>query len=255
MPSRARAALSTLFWAVVGVASFVLGVLNPVGQQAEERVLTAAEFTTAPPPPLNLISPVSIALVLAVLGLIALASYGWRRALGIILVSGVTIVASQLLKSSLLRRPDLLYDAPNTFPSGHMTVFVVLVVAMVWAVPAVIRPWVTFGGAVLLCIASWQLLEYGWHRPSDVYGAIALGTAAFALASLIRPLRTGKRVAVSVPKFLFMSALLLAVVTLCTLAYAGIAESGPALLLTGQFGAFAVSALSARTAFTLSTRP
>lgn len=251
MTARVRALFSLVFWLGVGVVSYVLGVHSALGQQTEDRVLSAAAFTTAPPPPLNLVSPVSIALVLAILGFVALASYGWRRALGVVLVAGISIVAARLLKLWFLPRPELLYEAPNTFPSGHMTTFVVLVAAMIWAVPTVARQWATYGGAVLLCIASWQLLEYGWHRPSDIYGAIALGVSAYALAAFIRPLTAGRQPRRAASWILFMSASVALLAALGILAYAAFADNSHMLLTAGQVGAFAAALLASRTFFNL----
>jgi len=72
-------------------------------------------------------------------------------------------------------RPELLdLDAQNTFPSGHMAVFAVLVAALLWAVPRTARAVLAVLGAGLLGVVSWQLLEFGWHRPSDLLGAQAL---------------------------------------------------------------------------------
>lgn len=244
---RLRALWSLIIWAAIGVGSYVLGVQSTIGQRAEDDVLGAADFTTAPPPPLNLVSPLSIALVLAVVALIALASYGWRRALGVTLVAGVTIIASRLLKFWMLPRPELLYEAPNTFPSGHMTTFVVLVAALIWAVPAIVRPWVAYAGAILLCIVSWQLLEYGWHRPSDIYGAVALGAAAYALGALIRPLTVGRSNRVAPSVVLIMSAIGALIVALVTLAVAVLLEDTRVLLIAGQVGGFAVVLFGTRT--------
>lgn len=179
-----------VFWVLVGVAAYVLGVLSTTGQRVEENALSASNFNTHPPAPLSLVSPGSIAIGLIVLGLIALWVHGIQRTLVVTLVPAVAIVASQLLKSEVLWRPDLLtFAAENSFPSGHMTVFTAFVGATVFAVPKQIRALVAVAGAVLLGIVSSQLLIYGWHRPSDVLGALALGAACFSAATLLTPVR------------------------------------------------------------------
>lgn len=183
------------FWVAVGAGAYVLGVLNTTGQRLEENALSASRFNTDPPAPLSLVSPVSIAIALVLLGLIALWVHGIGRTLLVTLVPAFAIVASQLLKSEVLWRPDLLtLAAENSFPSGHMTVFTTLVASAVFAVPKQIRALVAVGGAVLLGVVSSQLLVYGWHRPSDVLGALALGAASFAIATFISPLRPSRGV-------------------------------------------------------------
>lgn len=179
-----------VFWVLVGVAAYVLGVLSATGQWVEENALSASNFNTNPPAPLSLVSPASIAVGLIALGLVALWVHGIQRTLIVTLVPAAAIVASQLLKSEVLWRPDLLtLAAENSFPSGHMTVFTVLVGSAIFAVPKQVQALMAVAGAVLLGIVSSQLLIYGWHRPSDVLGAIALGAIFFAAAAVLGPLR------------------------------------------------------------------
>lgn len=181
---------------IVGGLSFTVGVLSSIGQRTEASVLSAAAFTTDPPPPLNLVSIPSVVLVLVLIGGLALAVHGVRRAVAVTLVPAVAIVASQLLKQQFLQRPGLFeLDAPNTFPSGHMTVFAVIVGAVLWAVPARGRPIIAVIGGVLLGVVAWQLVAFGWHRPSDVLGSLALTVFVFALAGIVAPDRRGSMAA------------------------------------------------------------
>ena len=177
-------------WIAVGAGAYVFGVLSSTGQAVEDNVLAGSEFTTQPPAPLGLVSPFTIALALVGLGLVALWVHGIARALTVTLVPAAAIVASQLLKSEVLGRPELLsLAAENSFPSGHMTVFATLVGATILALPRSVSALAATAGAVLLGIVSWQLLGYGWHRPSDVLGALALAGAGFAAVTLVAPLR------------------------------------------------------------------
>ena len=246
---RGKALWVLVFWAVVGVGSYLLGIRTPLGQLAEASVLDAAEFTTDPPPPLNLVSIPSVAIALLLIGLIALAAHGIRRMLVVTIAPALAIAASQALKLHLLTRPQLFeLDAPNTFPSGHMTVFAALTAALLWAVPSRIRGFVALGGAALLAAVGWQLLAYGWHRPSDVFGGIALGVVAFAAAALIQPptprgTAIGGRVIVIglgiVGWVIVAGALVLAAV-------GGTSDNPDLLLSSGEFGAVGLSALAAR---------
>lgn len=256
MGGRRRALWYTIFWTAVGVGSYVLGVLNPVGQRAEESVLNAAEFTTNPPAPLNLVSIPSVAVALIAVGLIALFVHGLQRSLVVTLVPAGAIAASQLLKLQLLTRPELFeLDAPNTFPSGHMTVFTALTAALIWAVPAQMRALLAVAGAALLGAVSWQLLAYGWHRPSDIFGGIALGTVVFAIAGLVRPARS-RGTAILARTVTVGLAIVGWVLVAAALVLAGIAvaRSSPELMLSsGEFGGAGAAALAARALVLLSS--
>ncbi|WP_336659326.1 phosphatase PAP2 family protein [Leucobacter sp. USHLN153] len=249
LSGRRRAAWFLVFWVVIGVASYVLGVRNPLGQRAEDSVLGAAEFTTDPPAPLNLVSVPSVAIALVLIGAIAWVAHGFQRALVVTVVPAAAVIASQLLKLRLLSRPELFsLDAPNTFPSGHMTVFAALTAALIWAVPSAARAFVSLGGTVLVAVAGWQLLAYGWHRPSDVYGGVALAVVAFACAALVRPARSrgtavlGRVLSVGLALVGWIvagGAIILAVAA----AYAG---NSTLLLTAGEFGAVGAAALAMR---------
>lgn len=253
---RIRALWSTLFWSSLGIGSYVVGVQSTFGQEAEASVLQAARFTTDPPAPLNLVSAASVSIALIGIGVLAGVVHGIARAAAVVTLSAFAIMASQLLKLRLLDRPELFeLDVANTFPSGHMTVFVVIVAALIWAVPTRLSAITAITGAALLSVVSWQLLAYGWHRPSDLLGAIALGTAAFALAILIRPsairgtpyfLRTVSIGTALLSLILIAGAVVVSIVAL-TMTSQGL------LLNAGQFGVIGVSVLASRSLLRLST--
>lgn len=184
--SRGRAAWIFCLALIVGVLSYAVGVGSLLGQRAEASVLDASDFTVHPPAPLSLISTPSVIISLIAIALIAWWSSGFLRALTMVCAAAIAIVASQLLKQDLLVRPDLFeLDAKNSFPSGHMTVFAALVAGLIWAVPRASAPLVALFGSSLLGVVAWQLLEYGWHRPSDVLGALALALMTFSLAAIV----------------------------------------------------------------------
>ncbi len=188
MTARVRALLAALVALAVGGLAYLLGVGSILGQRAEASVLDASAFTTDPPAPLSLVSTTSVAIALLVIGLVALWMHGIARTLTILAFSLAAIVGSQLLKETWLERPQLLeLEASNTFPSGHMTVFAVLAGAIIWALPSGARAIAAIMSAFLLGVVSWQLLEYGWHRPSDLLGAQALAVLSFALAAWLGP--------------------------------------------------------------------
>lgn len=193
---RGRALLYALAAAAVGVASYLVGVTSWLGQRAEASVLDASAFTFHPPAPLSLVSIPAVIIAFVVLAAMAWWGHGFLRAVWIVLFAALALVASQLLKQELLVRPGLFeLDVENTFPSGHMTVFTVVAAGLIWALPSGGRGVAAVLAAILMGTVGWQLLEYGWHRPSDIIGAQALGLFAFALAAVTRPVgRRGSRI-------------------------------------------------------------
>lgn len=207
--SRTRALLWAVVALLIGALAFGIAVWSAAGQRAEDTVLGAADFTDNPPAPLSLVSTWSVIIALLVIAVIALWVHGIGRMLSILLAGGAALVASQLLKENWLERPELLeFASPNTFPSGHMTVFAVICAAMVWAVSRRVRMLVTALVSVLLGVVAWQLLEFGWHRPSDLIGALALTLLTFAVMAWIGPRgsrqrRNGEAAASSAPNRVF----------------------------------------------------
>lgn len=251
---RLRVLWILLFWLIVGGAAYIFGVLNTTGQRVEENALSASEFNTDPPAPLGLVSPGAIAIALVVIGLIALWVHGISRALISTLVPAAAIVASQLLKSEVLARPNLAsFVMENSFPSGHMTVFVALVGGAVFAAPKSLQALLSLGGAVLLGVVGWQLMAYGWHRPSDVLGALALGAGSFAVVTLFGRLLPTRGVLLvrTTSLTLALTGWLLIACSLVTALIAGTRGSAELMLQSGQTCAIGLSALAAHSIFRL----
>lgn len=255
--SRGKALIYALIALAAGAASFLVGVGSLLGQRAEASVLGASAFNAHPPAPLSLVSIPAITVAFFVIGAIAWRVHGVVGALRVVLFAGLAIVASQLLKQELLPRPGLFeIDAENTFPSGHMTVFTVVVAGCIWAFPAGGRGVVAVLGAVLLGTASWQLLEFGWHRPSDVIGALALGLLAFALAALLRPRQGSSRFRLPgrgaailtrvLGALLTISGFALVAAALVMLLLAGWFTSDQLILAASEVGVIGASALTSR---------
>lgn len=244
---RLRVLWILLFWLIVGAGAYIFGVLSSTGQWVEDSLLSAAEFNTSPPAPLSLVSPFAIAVALITVGLVALWVHGIARTITVTLVPAVVIVASQLLKSEVLGRPELLtFAAENSFPSGHMTVFATVVAAAIFAVPRRIRAIIAVGGAALLGVVSWQLLGYGWHRPSDVLGALALAVVGFAAVTMLTPLERPPRVwllrTASIGLVLVGWVLVAAAMIMTLVAWRS--ENAALMLSAGQFGSIAMSMLA-----------
>lgn len=256
---RGRALFTACVALIAGIASYVLGVRSELGQRVEQSVLDASQFTTSPPAPLNLVSVPSVFVAVILIGAFALALHGVRRAIVVTVVPAILILASQLLKQQFLERPVFIgLDTPNTFPSGHMTVFAALVAASVWAVPATWRSIVGLLGALLLSVVGWQLLAYGWHRPSDVLGALALVTFGFALIAFLTPSRVTGRAAFgfTVQGILLIITAAGFVTTIAALCIALLGEHAGStlMLIAGTAGIMCASTLCTITFITLSAR-
>lgn len=258
MGARTRALIYALLALLVGGLAYLLGVGSTLGQRAEASVLDASAFTADPPAPLSLVSTGSVIVALIVVGLISLWAHGFGRTLSILLFGSAAIVVSQLLKESWLDRPQLFeLDASNTFPSGHMTVFAVLSGGLIWAVPKRIRALVVVMSALLLGVVSWQLLNFGWHRPSDLLGAQALAVLVFAIAAWIGPRgsRTSARMTSAANSFVSRLALVVLTVGgialvlggLVLVAVAASTRSDALMLNAGEIAMMGVGALAART--------
>lgn len=250
---RLRALVVGALAVVGGVASYVFAVQSTVGQAAEATVLGAAQFTTDPPAPLNLVSAPATLVALILIGGVALAAHGMRRAALATIAPAIAIFASQILKLQILDRPGLFeLDAPNTFPSGHMTVFAALLGGILIAVPLRFRGFFAVAGALLLSSVSWQLLAFGWHRPSDIIGSLALTVAVFALAIMLAPgaALTGRQIGAS--GVILMVTGVIALVAALALGGAALTltipdqTSATILLLAGEMVGVGVSLLAAR---------
>ena len=176
-----------VFVAAVAAAAFaaiyLAGVHTTTGQSAEESVLAASRFAYDPPL-LALVSVPNLLLASAIVAAIGLLRRRWIAAIAAVAIIGVSSVLAQILKHGLLDRPMLLSWGENTFPSGHMTAFAAVAFALLLVVPARIRPVVAVVGALGLSVVGALLLRFGWHRPSDVFGAILLVTFVSTVAQL-----------------------------------------------------------------------
>jgi membrane-associated phospholipid phosphatase len=143
----------------------------------------------------------------------------------------------------------------NSWPSGHSTAVMALVLASVLAAPARLRPAVAALGAMLAAAVGYSLLATGVHYPSDVPGGFLVAAiwtlgavAALAAAERWRPVvrgasaRVSVRAALSAPGAVLLGALVLSGILLAAhphdiVGYAGAHEAF-------VFGAAGIAALS-----------
>lgn len=169
----------------LGVYAFA--VLTQEGQVVENIALDGSTYAESGGL-LSLVSTPNLAIAAVLLAGLAFLFRGMRAASRVLLMIAAANVLSQLLKYAILDRPDLVESSSeNTFPSGHTVVFASVLFGLLMALPSVLRPLAAVASAAVLGTVSFQLLAYGWHRPSDVAGGILLVTAVVGLAHLVLP--------------------------------------------------------------------
>ncbi len=162
--------MSKIFWRggaialtafVIGAVAYMAGVNSVTGQFIEAKALAASTLDYDPGPPLSLVSARFVAVAVGVIALLAAASWGIGRAFIVGFASVAAIAMSQLLKFSVLERPALWeFNAHNTFPSGHMTVFAALALGIIAASPKALRVIMSAIMSVTLAVVAVQLLFY-----------------------------------------------------------------------------------------------
>lgn len=198
LTSRERLWVTTLIGAIlVFTAIYLLFVRTAWGQTVENAALIGAGLAPGNSvqvdnSSLAVISRTSLGV--AVLGLGALGWWraGWRLGVGAAaVVAGSTLIAEGL-KRFLLSRPELV-DAPpnllhNSFPSGHTTIAMSLLLATLLVIP------LRWRGIAMFLTLTWATgigaltVAARWHRLSDTLGGdlVALSVALVALIWLSR---------------------------------------------------------------------
>ena len=184
--------------AVALAALYVWAVRTEDGQLADIRLLVDLQaLNPALGPAAIALRPgvlLAGALVCAVLGALALARRRWRSLCAAVVVVVVSVGGNWVLKEVLLDRPYLGEHGytVNTFPSGHVSATLALLVAAALLFPAGQSP--TTRRLALLTLAALgavacfvSLLEHV-HRPSDVVGSVLLvGAVATLTVAALRP--------------------------------------------------------------------
>jgi membrane-associated phospholipid phosphatase len=191
--SRARRMLILAATCLVLLAAlYVVAVHTDWGQRIDEAALdgrtTRESVLRATDRLLDTISIAALVLGTVAIMVVALARRRPHLALTAGVIIGGSCVTTQLLKRVVLDRPNLLdltdpAQQHNWFPSGHSTVAMSLVLALVIVVAEEARPIVALGGLAYATLVGAGTVTAGWHRPSDVLGAYLVVTA-WAGASL-----------------------------------------------------------------------
>lgn len=185
--------ISAVIAVVVLAAAYLLAVWTVGGQELENAALRGADQVrtddrTAADEALGAITVWSLGLATVVVAAIALV----RRRVDLAVAGVAVIVLGQLITQSLKRfilpRPPLVevvgdYSG-NSFPSGHTTIAMTVLFAVLIVVPYRWR------GLAMFVVLSWAVgigaytVTAKWHRFSDTLGADAVALLCACLASL-----------------------------------------------------------------------
>ncbi|GAA0199052.1 MULTISPECIES: phosphatase PAP2 family protein [unclassified Aeromicrobium] len=184
--------------ALTAVAAVALGgvlvwfvLLTPLGQRLDERamntVVAGRETQLQVLSVLGYVSIGAIGIVSIVCVALALSRGRVPLAVGALTIIAGANVTTQVLKHVLLQRADLVDGvvASNSFPSGHTTVIASGVGALCLVSPRWMRPLVVPVGAFAVALTGASTVVAGWHRPSDVVGAVLVTTAWTAAVSVL----------------------------------------------------------------------
>ena len=136
---------------------------------------------------LNLLEPLLFVIWGAALVFAALARDRPRLAVAVVAVLGLGPLSAEILKPLVSFTHDSVGGVgigPASWPSGHSTAAVVLVLCVIAVAPGRIRVPVAIAGVAYVAAVSIALLVLAWHMPSDVVGGYFLGLLWGALALL-----------------------------------------------------------------------
>lgn len=176
------------------VSTYLIFVTTRSGKYADERALVAAlrmvRYGDVPAPVITALDNLPAAVGVACAAGVLLCMVVRRTLLGplVALAGGlVAILLTQLLKHGVLERPALGISEANvvSFPSGHTTVAAAGVMALLLSLGPALRPVWGCLGAFVAGGAGLSTVALGWHRPSDVVGALLLVAICGVLAASV----------------------------------------------------------------------
>jgi membrane-associated phospholipid phosphatase len=176
---------------------YLLAVWTVPGQRFEDAVLKAAGRVAGSADQagaLDILDAISVpAVVVAGILLILISVLRRRLFLGVLSVAMITgSIATTEVFQQFLQRPILLSQGvrreDQSFPSGHTTVAMSLMCALVMVAPYRFRGVVAFLTSLWAASVGVATVTASWHRPSDTIGAdlIVVGYACTAVAILAR---------------------------------------------------------------------
>ncbi|MEI2778655.1 MAG: hypothetical protein V9G19_22345 [Tetrasphaera sp.] len=135
-----------------------------------------------------------VLLVTAAAVVLSLLQRQWRLAVAIPLITLAAIVLAAALRESILHRSPGIPKGEMTLPSANTTVALVLAVAVICAVPRMLRPLASLAGGFLVGGVAIGSLAKQWHRPSDIVAAVAVLLIAAACSFFLTSRQTAPRV-------------------------------------------------------------
>jgi hypothetical protein len=169
---------------------YAAAVLTPMGQRVEDAALGGVRESDlfGSDTALNVISVPVILLLVVVIAAVAFA----RRRLAVGLGAGVVVLASaatSTLVKRIAERPEIAQSTtPNSFPSGHATIALAALFAVLMVTPRRFRPVVVLLGTGYAVFVANQTVVYGWHRVSDIVGASAIALFWLGVVRAVGPL-------------------------------------------------------------------
>jgi membrane-associated phospholipid phosphatase len=206
-------------WADAATLQGFMGLLSPHVAAVAHHVGT-------------LVNPEPFVVLAAVVTIVALLRHRPRTALVVPLILLGANVTSQLLKPALARPrfADALgadQIAAASWPSGHATAAMALVLCAVLVVSPRWRPAVAAVGAAFAVAVAYSILTLAWHFPSDILAGFlvaalwtCLGVGALWAANARWPARTGRAAAVRVRDALAPSGIAILAASSCAAALA-----------------------------------
>jgi membrane-associated phospholipid phosphatase len=182
------------------VAVWALADLVPGAQLRD--ALTLHDFTLLSRPRIDsvanflidLVEPLLLVIWGALLAAVALVRGRPRVALAVVLVMALAPLTAEILKSLLAHphpRFGTVHVPPASWPSGHSTAALTVVLCSVLVAPARLRALVATLGAIYALAVGCSLLILAWHMPSDVLGGYLV--AALLMAIAVAALRIADR--------------------------------------------------------------
>jgi len=194
--SRGPSVSRRLRWGLLAGLGFVIvplvyaaAVLTSTGQRVEDAALGGVRESDlfGSDTALNVISVPVILLLVVVIAAVAFA----RRRLAVGLGAGVVVLASaatSTLVKRIAERPEIAQSTtPNSFPSGHATIALAALFAVLLVTPRRFRAVVTLVGAAYAVFVANQTVVYGWHRVSDIVGACGIALFWLGVVRLVGP--------------------------------------------------------------------
>ncbi|MEW2380525.1 phosphatase PAP2 family protein [Micromonospora sp. NPDC047707] len=196
-PPTGRLLRATLGYLLAFALTGVAFVWTAPGQRLDGGLLPRAERGGGYEQPTDLVEPAKAVLAwfgdplvlglgLGTVLLLAVLSGRVRAGLAGVALVGVTVLGAGLAKQVIIR-PDLgvvTSTTHNSFPSGHVAAAMALLLALLLVLPARARWWFALPGAAGVSTVAAATMIAGWHRFSDVVGAVLLAAALFCLAAV-----------------------------------------------------------------------